>query len=92
MENGQSTVLWDSQIITDRHIHLNKPDLVIKQKTDRCMVIYVAIPSDYNIQSKTTEKMSKNVDLQMEYERMWSKKVKVILAITGAMEIVGRNL
>ena len=52
---------------------------VIKEKqTDRCMTIDVAIPSDYNIQKKATEKMSKYVDLQIECQRMWNKRVQYL--------------
>ena len=54
-ENEQVTILWDSQIITDRYIHHNKPDTVIKEKeTDMCLIIDVTIHSDYNIQKKAT--------------------------------------
>ena len=49
-------------------------------------IIDLAIPSDYNIQKKATEKMSKYVDLQIECHRLWNKKVEVILVITGATE------
>ena len=52
----------------------------------------MAIPSDYNIQKKTTEKMSKYVDLQIECQRLWNKKVEVIPAITGATGIVDKNI
>ena len=31
-ENEHVTILWDSQIIRDRHIPHNKPDIVIKEK------------------------------------------------------------
>ena len=63
MENEKATILWDSPIITDRHVPCNKPDIVIQEKkSDRCQIIDVAIPSDYNIQKKATEKMSKYVD------------------------------
>ena len=75
VENDDVTILWDSQIQTDRHIPCNKPDIVIKEKkTSKCLMIDVAIPSDYNIQKKATEKMSKYVDLQIECERMWAKE------------------
>ena len=30
--NDMVTVLWDSQITTDRHIPSKKPDIVIKEK------------------------------------------------------------
>ena len=60
MENEKATILWDSPIITDRHVPCNKPDIVIQEKkSDRCQIIDVAIPSDYNIQKKATEKMRK---------------------------------
>ena len=56
MENEKATILWDSPIITDRHVPCNKPDIVIQEKkSDRCQLIDVAIPSDYNIQKKATE-------------------------------------
>ena len=32
----------------------------------------------YNIKKKTNEKMSKNVDLQIEKQRMWNKNVEVL--------------
>ena len=47
-------------------------------------IIDVAISSDYNIQKKVTEKMSKYVDLQIECQRLWNKKVEVIPVTIGA--------
>lgn len=52
----------------------------------------MAIPSDYNIQKKATEKMSKYVDLQIECQRMWRKKVEVIPVIIGATGVVDKNI
>ena len=52
----------------------------------------VAIPSDYNIQKKATGKMSKYVDLQIECQRLWRKKVEVIPVIIGATGIVDKNI
>ena len=52
----------------------------------------MAIPSDYNIQKKATEKMSKYVDLQIECQRSWNKKVEVIPVIIGATGIVDKNI
>ena len=79
------TILWDSPVITDRHVPCNKPDIVIQEKkSDRYQIIDVAIPNDYNIQKKATEKMSKYVDLQIEHQRIWHTKVEVIPFIIGA--------
>ena len=73
MENEKATILWDSTIITDRHVPCNKPDIVIQEK-------------------KATEKMSKYVDLQIEYHRLWNKKVEVIPVIIGATGKVDKNI
>ena len=81
-ENEQVTILWYSQIITDRHISHNKSDIIIKEEeTDMYMIIDVSIPSDYNIQ-KATEKITKYVNLQVECQRMWDKTVEVVPIIT----------
>ncbi|KAG1698106.1 Serine/threonine-protein kinase SIK2 [Nymphon striatum] len=93
VENEDVTVLWDSQIQTDRHIPCNKPDIVIKEKNSRrCFLIDVSIPSDYNIQKEATEKLSKYVDLQIECQRMWNKTVEVIPVIVGATGVVDNKL
>ena len=52
----------------------------------------MAIPSEYNTQKKATEKISKYADLQIEYQRLWKKKVEVIPIIIGATGIVEKNI
>ena len=62
--------------------------MTVKEKeTSRCDIIDMAILSDYIIQKKTTEKMIKYIDLQIECQKMWKKKVRVIP--TG---IIDRNI
>ena len=93
MEKERATILWDSTIITDRHVPCNKSDIFIKEKkSDRCQIRDVAIPSDYNIQKKATEKMSKYVGLQIECQRLWNKKVEVIPVIIDSTGIVDKNI
>ena len=47
MENEKTTILWDHQVKTDRHIPCNKPDIIIQEiDSERCLIIDVAIPSD----------------------------------------------
>ena len=46
----------------------------------------------YNIRDKSIEKMSKYVDLQIECQRMWDKRVEVIPIIIGATGIVDKTL
>ena len=52
----------------------------------------MAIPSDYNIQKKATEKTSKYVDLKIECQTIWNKKVEVIPVIIGATGIADKNI
>ena len=93
MENEKATILWDHQVKTDRYIPCNKADIIIQEKdSERCLIIDVAIPNEYNIQKKATEKMSKYVDLQIECQRMWNKKVEVIPIIIIATRIVEKGI
>ena len=93
IDNEAVTILRDSPIQTDRHIPCNKPDIVIREKTsNKCLMVDVAIPSDYNIQKTTTEKISNYIDLQTECQRMWNKTVEVIPVIVGATGVVEERL
>ena len=47
---------------------------------------------DYNIQKKATEMMSKYIDLQIECQRMWNRKIEVIPIIIGATGIVEKGI
>ena len=61
------------------HITSNKLDIVFNEKdTDKCPVIDVAIPSEYNIQKKAMVKIRKYMDLQIKKQRIWNKKVEHI--------------
>ena len=86
-ENDKTTILWDSQNITNRHVSCNKADIVIQAKqTDKCMIIDVTIPHDYKIQKMATEKMSKYVSFQIECQRMCNKRVQVIPVIISTTD------
>ena len=80
-------------IHTDREIKANRPDIVIKEKaTDRCIIIDMSVPSDRNTSVKTTEKLSKYKDLEIEINRMWGKKTEVIPVVIGALGVVKRGM
>ena len=55
-----------------------------------CLIIDVAISSDNYIQKNATE-MTKYVNLQIEYQRMWEKTVEVIPIIKGATGVVSKK-
>ena len=62
-----------------------------EKDSDRCILRDVAIPSDYNIQKKAIENISKDTDLQIDFQRMWFKKAEVITIIIETMKSLKRT-
>ena len=57
-------ILWDMPIHTDKEVTANSPDMVIKdRKENKCIFIVMSVPSERNVASKETEKLSKYKDL-----------------------------
>ena len=92
MENEKVTILWDRQVKQIGTSYATSQTRIQEKDSERCLIIDVVIPSDYNIQKKATEKMSKCVDLHIEYQRMWNKKVEVIPIIIGVTGIVEKGI
>ena len=66
VDTPKVTILWDFPIRTDRTIHVNRPDIVIKHKQNKtCHLIDMNVPSDKNISTKEFEKRSKYKDLKL---------------------------
>ena len=92
LENDRATILWDFSIQTDRTIKANRPDIVIKDKTEKtCLLLDVSIPSDRNTSLKTYEKLAKYKDLDIELAKSWHVKTKTIPVIIGALGVVNKN-
>ena len=93
MENNNTKVLWDFQVHTDRPIRANRPDIIIKnKKTQCCLLIDVAVPGDANVANKEFEKKYKYKDLELEIQKMWKVKTKVIPIVIGALGLVSKDL
>jgi hypothetical protein len=74
---------------TDRTIHNNKPDIIIRDnEKGTCMLIDAAISGDRNVIKKEAEKILKYKDLTIEIQRMWNVKTRVIPVIPV---IIGAN-
>ena len=55
----------DSKITFVRHMPCNKLNTVVREKeTDKCPLTDVVIPSDYNNQKKSKEKIKKYVNFK----------------------------
>ncbi|XP_071052122.1 uncharacterized protein [Onthophagus taurus] len=85
-ENELVGVYWDRQILTDRPIQHNKPDILIYQKVENKVIMAdVAVPLAANIQKTNREKISKYVQLAEEIKKMWNvESVRILPVVIGA--------
>ena len=91
-ENEELSVLWDFTIHTDRKINANRPDITVKdRKNQECFLIDVSVPSDRNVAKKEFEKKYKYSDLELEIQRMWKFKTKVIPIVIGALGTISED-
>ena len=77
------------QIHKDREIAANKPDIVIKDhKNKTCKLIDMAVPSNRNTSLRTTEKLSKYKDQEVETTRMWGMRIETTPVVIGDLGLV----
>jgi len=77
---------------TDREIKANRPDILVKDKKQRtCRLIEISVPTEKNTSIKTTEKLSKYKDLEIEIEKMWGMNNTTIPVILGALSLVKKE-
>lgn len=91
LENDEVKILWDFRIQTDKHLAHNTPDLTVVEKK-QVWIIDVAIPGDSRVEEKQLEKITKYKDLQIEVERLWQKKAKVVPVVIGALGAIPKDL
>ena len=92
VEGNSVTILWDFSIHTDRTINANRPDIVLKNHSEKtCLLIDMAIPSDNNTSLKTFEKLSKYKDLEIEITKMWHLKTNTVPIIIGALGMISKT-
>ena len=73
-------------------IKANRPDIILKSKGEKsCLLIDITIPTDKNISTKVTEKLSKYKDLEIEIERMWGMKTKILSIVIGALGVIQKG-
>ena len=80
-KNDRVTILWDMPIHSDRTKAVNRPDIVLK-----------TIPLDTNTSVKTTEKLTKYKDLEIEVERMWGFKTTTVQVVMGALGTIKKDM
>ena len=80
MENESVKILWDFMINVIEH---RKPDIVVIDKKEKCLIIDVAIPGGNRIMKKEEEKVEKYKDLRQEIIRLWKMKKVIVIPIVN---------
>ena len=92
-ENDSVTILWDMPIHAERTIAANRPDIVLKKKKDKtCILIDMTVPLHINTSVKTTEKLTKYKDLEIEVERMWRLKTTTVPVVMGTLGTIKKDM
>ena len=92
-KDNNLTIMWDMPVNTDRTITAHRPDIIVKDSVNStCKLIDMTVPSDKNITLKEIEKKSKYKDLEVEIQRMWQMKTKVIPVVVGALGTVKKGM
>ena len=71
----------------------NRPDIVLKNKKDKTyLLIDMTTPLDTNTSVKTTEKLNKHKDLEIEVERMLGLKTTTVPAFMRALGNIKKDM
>ena len=65
--------------------------IVINKQERICQIIEISIPDDQNEIQKEAEKYNKYKDVQIEIQRMWNIRIKIIPIVVGALGTVSMN-
>jgi len=77
---------------TDREVTENRPDIIIKTKQKKNILMDVTIPAERNIVQKEAKKKLKYQSLCLEIQLMWNRKFMITPVITGATGIATKYL
>ena len=90
--DGKVELLWDIPITTARMIGANRPDIVIRDKSNKVTYkIDISCPCDTNVHSKEVEKISKYCSVRVELAKMWNTECVVIPVIVGGCGTVSKE-
>ena len=93
LENDSHKLLWDFDIQTDHLIPARRPDLIIINKKKRnCKTVDFAVPADYRINLKESEKKDKYLSLVREFKKLWNMKVTIVPIVIGAIGTITKRL
>jgi hypothetical protein len=92
LENSDTKIYWDREIVTDQTINCNRPDIVlIKQNNKTAFFIDITHPADHNITKAESEKIAKYNDLTIEFKDIYKLKSVETIPIS-ATGLITKNL
>ena len=92
-KNERHKLLWDFEIQTDYLISVKRPDIIIINKTKKTnRVGDFAVPVEYRVKLKESEKKDKYLDLARELKKLWNMKVTVVPIVIGVLGTVTKRL
>ncbi|MBV2145489.1 MAG: hypothetical protein KTM48_01965, partial [Wolbachia endosymbiont of Pissodes strobi] len=86
LENNECKIYWDRDVLTDRTILHNRPDIcVLDKKENTMLLIDIAIPAPSNVHKKHSEKIEKYLPLAQEIKEVWRvRDVRIIPIVIGS--------
>ena len=93
IENKNATIVWDSDIHTDRTIHVIRPGIAVKTHNDKpCFLIDMAVPIDTGVSLEIFEKLSKYKDSKIEVSKTWHLKTTNFPVVIGTLGMVAKSV
>ena len=73
LENDSQKLHWNFDIQMDHLISARRPERIIINKTKRtCKIVNFAVPADYRVKLKESEKKDKYLYLTRELKKLWN--------------------
>ena len=93
LENATHKLIRDFNIQTDHLISARRPGLIIiNNKKRTCKSVDFAVPADYRINLKESEKKDKFLGLARELKKLWNMKVTIAPIVIGALGTITKGL
>jgi hypothetical protein len=83
LENETIKLYWDRSLITDKTIHINRPDITQVDKLSKTVYfIDIEIPNNHNLKAKYAEKLEKYSELSIEIKDQWKMDTVATIPVT----------
>jgi len=95
LENDNFKLYWNRNIIKDKTILSNRPDITLmnKKRTKNTFLIDIAVPNTHNLTKTITDKRNKYQELANEICVMWKQTaVQVITIVISSTGIIPKFL